>query len=346
MLRVATVLSAREWEARLVAAARETAMVKLVLRAFVPDEVSNQADSIDVVVAGSETPWVTPTRVASWRRLGLRVVGLHPASDRPAAERLAAGGADLVLCDDLEADLVIREIRLLDAAPIESHQGSGRLIVVTGVHGGSGVTEVALALAWNESGRARTVLVDGNLIAPSIAVRLGLPPRPDLTDVVDEALGSGVPSVEGMPTTGRLVVIPGSMRDGDTGLRPEAVVDVATALAIDSTVVLDAGAWPSSGSMVSEADQAVVVAGGTPTAIVRLARLAEGWIGPRPHLILNEVHGARRLEVVAAVRRWSGLEPAAIVPPSRRLHAAAVSGAEPPSMLRRRLITVGRGDGE
>ena len=53
--RIATVLSAREWESAVVAMARETATVRLVLRAYQPDDVSRRIDEIDVVIAGAET---------------------------------------------------------------------------------------------------------------------------------------------------------------------------------------------------------------------------------------------------------------------------------------------------
>ena len=188
MLRVATVLSAREWEARLVAAARESAAVKLVLRAYLPEEVTRRADSIDVVVAGAETSWVTPTRVAAWRRLGIRVVGVHTRADRPAVERLNAGGADLILEEDLDAEQLVREIRLLDPRSRDQSNPRGRVVTVTGVRGGPGRTEIATALAWAAAGKGEASLVDADLVGPSIAVRLGLPPRPDLADCVDIAL--------------------------------------------------------------------------------------------------------------------------------------------------------------
>jgi len=346
MLRVATVLSAREWEARLVASARDSALVKLVLRAFLPDEVTSQADGIDVVVAGAETPWVTATRVAAWRRLGLRVVGLHAPSDRPAAERLEAGGADLVMCDDLDADLIVREIRLLDVESRELEARSGRLIAVTGVPGAPGVTEVAVAIAWNEAGGGQSVLLDGNLAAPSVAVRLGLSPRPDLVDLIDASLGSAVPSIDPFPRLGRLSVVPGALRSRDPGIRSDAVVDVVVALATDHTVVADSGTWPNSGAVLREADAAVVVASGTPTSIVRLARLAEGWTGPTPHLVINGVALSRSADVVAAARRWSGLEPFAVIPRSRRVLSAASTGIAPAGTLRRRLVGVGRSNGD
>ena len=343
MLRVATVLSAREWEARLVAAARDAATIRLVLRAFLPDEVGSQAEAIDVVVAGAETPWVTPTRVAAWRRLGLRVVGLHARADRPARDRLTAGGADLVLADDLDAEQIVREIRLLDASTPEATNREGSMTAVTGVAGGSGVTEIAVALAWNAAGRGDCVLVDGNLPAPALAIRLGLPPRPDLADVFDHALGNGGPTLEEAPRVGRLAIVPGPLRPSDPGLKADVVADMAIALSAHHSVVVDVGSGPQATPVIREADRVVLVVSGTPTGIVRLARAVEGWTGPQPDLVLNMVPAGRRHDVVLAARRWSGLDPVAVVPVSRRVMHAGASGADPHRTLRRRLLSVDDG---
>ncbi|MCH8949176.1 MAG: hypothetical protein IIB87_02225 [Chloroflexi bacterium] len=51
-IRVATVLSAREWEPGLVAHARDTAALRIVLRAYQPSDIETRAEDIDVVVAG------------------------------------------------------------------------------------------------------------------------------------------------------------------------------------------------------------------------------------------------------------------------------------------------------
>jgi hypothetical protein len=84
--RVATVLSARDWESGLVSLAKETAEVRMVLRAYRPEEVEEEAHRLDVVVAGAETSWVTPARIATWRRRGLRVVACsRPVTGPPAS---------------------------------------------------------------------------------------------------------------------------------------------------------------------------------------------------------------------------------------------------------------------
>src|SRR3989337_1173135 len=76
------------WLRRLVAHARETAELRIVLRAFQPDEIEERRDEIDIVVAGAEVAWVTPAQIATWRRMGLNVVGVHARGDVPAAAML------------------------------------------------------------------------------------------------------------------------------------------------------------------------------------------------------------------------------------------------------------------
>ena len=232
-LRVATVLSAREWESRLVAAARTSASVRLVLRAFLPDEVIEHSHELDVVVVGSETPWVSTARLAAWVRAGIRVVGIHPMGDRPAADRLASAGVDLVLSDDLPAETILREIRLLEPAA-ERSDPSHPLVAVTSGGGAPGRTEIALALAWTLAGRARCTLVDADLTAPGLAVRLGIPPRPDLADAVDAVHETGTVPDHLLHPAGRLRIVTGSHRSGEPPLRPEPVFDVIDAPADDT----------------------------------------------------------------------------------------------------------------
>lgn len=326
MLRVATVLSAREWEARFVAAARESAAVRLVMRAYLPDEVAGRAQDIDVVVAGAETPWITATRVAAWRRLGLRVVGVHQTADAPAAERLAAGGADLVLEESIESDRMVREIRLLEAEVPSDQSRQGRLVAVTGCRGAPGRTEIAVALAWAASRRTMTALVDADLVGASIAVRLGLPPRPDLADCVDQAI-EGEPVVARSQAFGRLSIVPGALRPA--GIRSESALDVAEALAADRTVIADVGPWVEAGTFLRAADSVLFVVEATPIGIVRASRIVESWDGATPSVVLNKVRMRDEGDVVAALRRWTGLDAALVIPRRRGIQRAAAAGTAP-----------------
>jgi len=328
--RVATVLSAREWESSFVAHAREAATVRLVLRAFVPDEVSGESDRIDVVVAGAETSWVTPARIRAWRRSGLRIVGIHPRGDQPARERLAAGGADEILPDDSGPEAIARAALLLEpTAPAVTDAPTGRLMVVTGGRGAPGRTEVALALAWASAGSTPTLLVDLDLEAPAVAIRLGVPPRPDVTEAADAVLATGTLPETALQRVGSLRLLVGSHRSGEPPLRAGLVDDlVDAARAIAAMVIVDAGPWPASERLVKQATDAALVTATSPNALVRAARIAAEWSGPPPSLVVNQAprdHGS----AIESLRQWVGLEPTAVIPRRRSVSARARSGRGP-----------------
>ena len=79
-LRVATVLSAREWEPTLVSQARETAAVRIVLRAYQPREIEERADEIDVVVAGADPAHDNAVRIILVKILDQFEQGLFSAA--------------------------------------------------------------------------------------------------------------------------------------------------------------------------------------------------------------------------------------------------------------------------
>ena len=137
-LRAATILSAREWESALVARARETAEVRLVLRAFRPGEIERAADRIDVVVAGAEVPWFTPARIGAWRRRGLRVIGVYPAGDRPARDRLDRARADETVPDDLPIPVLMRAVcfQVPEVVPRPIVNRAAPIVAIAGPRGG------------------------------------------------------------------------------------------------------------------------------------------------------------------------------------------------------------------
>lgn len=340
-LRLATVLSAREWEARLVAAARATASVRLTLRAFRPDEISDRRDDLDVVVVGSETPWASGARLVSWRRSGLRVVGVHPAGDGPGQRQLLASDLDLVLPDDLPAEVMLREIRLLDP-PAARESAEHPLVAVTGPRGAPGRTEVALALAWVLADEGRTVLVDADLEAPAVAVRLGCPPRPDLADAVESVHESGTVRDADLVDLGRLSVIPGSYRRGEPPLRRDPVHDAIEALRASMPVVADLGPWPAGVQTIKASTTAIVVVDASPLGVVRAASLVADWSGPPPTIVLNRVTASRSDDAARALRRWTGLEASVVLPLTSAVVDAQRAGAPPHRRFLKAMVGVGR----
>ena len=290
-IRVATVLSAREWEPGLVQHARDTASLRVVLRAYRPSDIENRASEIDVVVAGGEVAWVTPRQIATWRRLGFGVVGVHPAGDAPAAQLLELGGANEVVPDSIDVAALVQAVRFV-APRFENPtvEAKGLVTAVVGPRGAPGCTEIALAYAWSRSRTGSVVLVDADLEAPALAVRLGLPPRPDITDAADAVRAAGTIDEECLHQIGSLSVITGSHRPGETPLRDTMITGVIDAAAARfDDVVLDVGTIGTDSARVEEADVVLLVVDASAVGVVRAAQLTSQWMGPQPSLIINRV---------------------------------------------------------
>ncbi|MEA3511675.1 MAG: hypothetical protein U9R51_09590 [Actinomycetota bacterium] len=342
-VRVATVLSARDWEPGLVSYARETAELRIVLRAFQPHEIEEQADDIDVVVAGGEVSWVTPVQIAAWQRAGLGVLGVHPHDDGPAAVMLRTAGVDELLPDTADVRSIVTAIRFI--SPSSAHverRGTGLVISVIGPRGAPGTTEIALALAWESGGPSSTVLIDLDMSAPSVAIRLGLPARPDITDVADQVRMTGAIANEALHRMGPISVITGSHRIGEAPLRPAMVDDVidAATVAFDRTVV-DLGTAEPDDPVLKRSDVAVLIVDGSAVGVVRAAQLVSAWSGPPPTIVLNRVAPRDKANVIAATLEWTGIEPAIVIPDRPAVRAASLAAKRPDGRLRRSLAAMG-----
>lgn len=341
-MRVATVLSARPWESELVTAARETAAVKLVMRAYQPEDIFQSYGKLDVVVVGAETAWLGPALIADWRRQGLHVIGIYPAGDRPAAEMLDAGGCNEILADTVSPGEILSAVRLADFAVLGAGPSTGKLVVVTGPRGAPGRTEVAVALAWGFAENGRCLLADLDLEAPAIAIRLGVAPRPDLADAADGVRRLGVLTKDMLRQVGKLSVVVGSHRLGEPELKPQLAEETVEAgLGTYPVVVADLGpGLIQHARLIKRADVAVLVVEAAANGIVRAAKLLSEWSGPPPTLVLNRVTPAGRQEVIKSVRKWTGLEPAVLIPERAQIQHVARAARPPDRLLLRALRPV------
>jgi Flp pilus assembly CpaE family ATPase len=342
-IRVATVLSARDWEPNLVAHAHETAAIRIVLRAFQPSDLEARAADIDVVVASGDVSWVTSRQVTTWKRLGLGVVGVFPAGDQPAADLLTRGGANEVVPDGIDAESLVQAIRFVAPRALKAvSEEMGTVTVVAGARGAPGCTEIALAYALSRSKATSTVLIDLDLAAPAIAVRLGLPPRPDIADVADAVRIEGVLDHHDLHTFEHLSVITGSHRRGQSGITEtmvQGVVDAARG-EFDEAIV-DLGAVEPGNIMIAEADRAIVVVDASAVGIVRAAQLTAEWVGPTPYVVVNRVNARGSADAVQAVKQWTGLEPVAVIPDHHKVRQASMSARRPHRRLCRAMAGVG-----
>ncbi|MBT8249752.1 MAG: hypothetical protein KJN81_05780 [Acidimicrobiia bacterium] len=330
--KVATVLSAREWESSLVASAQRAATIRLVGRVYQPDEI--EAMNVDVVVVGAETSWLSAARLQSWRREGIRVVGIYPRGDTPARSLLELGGADEVLSDDTPADAILRHIRSIPTGRSQRIRKAGQLIVVGGPRGAPGRTEVAVALslAWSRS--ASVLLLDLDQDAPSIGIRLGLAPRPDLVDLLDDIRSGRAVDPKSYPRYRDLAVGPGSHR-AERYVVPSTHVEelLDATLAAFELVVVDTSPGVHELEFVfKRSDHAVLVSDATAVGLIRTARMVAEWAGPPPALVINRAVGATS-EIVRAARKWTGLEPAAIIKQHARIREAAGKADSPDRYL-------------
>ena len=336
LVRVATVLSAQPWEAELVALARSNASVRVVTRAYEPDDVERA--NPDVVVVGAETAWLTPARMLAWKAAGYRIVGLYPLPDRPAAERLEIGGVDEILSNDTPAPVVLRTIRAVAAVPGEARP-SGRTVAVVGPPGSPGVTETAISIAWGLAALAPTLVMEVHPATPTLAIRLRTPPRPNIQDSLDAVAATGrMP--RSLPTTERPSVLPGAHQSRPGAWPAAADLLEAARLAYD-WVVIDAGAVSADDPLLGYVNQAVLVVDAASRGLVRAARYVTSWTGVMPALIVNRVppnaKTAVRDDILRAARLCTGLEPSLLIEDDPHIAAASRLGDPPHDELVRQL---------
>jgi len=343
--------------------------------------------SYAVLVVDDIARVLTPRIVAELHRRDRRVIAVHAAGDHHAREALSRLGVDAAIPDSAPPEELVEAIVALAPAssaaaddpfaaiarelghelpgdvappPREGPAGQpaqGLVTVVLAVSGGAGATEVALALAGALGGRReRTVLVDADEVAPSLAQRMAQPLVPNLRNAVD-AVERGVGSLEET-----LVALP--ERDGGfellcglanprdwPDLRPDSVVEVVGELrGSHGQVVVNAG--PSvedvtapgglarhgiTRSMLVVADQLVVVAGGTPIGLSRLLV----WLGDHTdlarskplHVVLNRAPAGvfKRSELEREVLRSFLPSSLHLLPADKRVEDAVWNGHTVPS---------------
>lgn len=184
----------------------------------------------------------------------------------------------------------------------------GQITAVLGASGGCGVTEVAIELARSLGRRGeRTVMVDGDEVAPSLAQRLNLALHPNLRTAVDvvehstgrlaeclTAIANNLEVLVGLPHPKDWVELRGSdmlnvIEDLARG-RPQVVVNTAPYVE-DLTTFCGADRFGISRAAISIANTVVIVCSPTPVGVTRLvdrvADLSETIDGKPVHVVVN-----------------------------------------------------------
>lgn len=296
---LALALSARDWSDHLRRFIADHGGARVRVTALGPDDLVDE--SFDVLVIDDICSFLTPHLVEVVKASGRAVIGVHdPEEFSDGSERLfECGVTDVIPAGALPEEFLEVIGRVADlTAPIErestphrstpsdaTRAEAGRVIVVAGPGGGTGVTEVAIALAdaMRRSGRA-VALVDGDDEAAAMAQRLGLGMHPNVRTAIDviEQRSAGVLTTlqdrSGIPV---MVGMPGV--DGWAGIRPRQLIGVVDELIAGfEHVIVDAGnrpgAWLAESGMVralvDRADVGVCVAAPSPVGVARLL----GWL--------------------------------------------------------------------
>lgn len=310
--RVVTVLSAHTWETNFTAVAIASSMVRHVDRL----EHDRPFANADVVIVSADTPWITSTKIRHWQHAGLRVIGIHAPGDKPARRLLAA-------CDEIRStasdpQALVHLARIL-GSNARLTQADGSLWFVTGPAGSPGRTEVAIALARAMTLTGETSLIDGDRDNPSVSIRLGLPPDPNIGSITH--IGEA-------PSIGALRVLPGAF-----GVTPptQAKFEALCQAALDTIgdAVIDGSSWQS-GYRIPVDAQAIFVCDASPSGAIRAALTLKTWDLEPPLLIVNRVTD---FDMVPSIRAATGLEPALLIEESSAIRAASIRCAPSPPEL-------------
>lgn len=300
---IATVHTPRAWEGELVQAARVTGLARVVRRCLRPVEVEMTLASVDIVVIGGETPWLSEYLVKAWRHTGTVVVGMVPPGDGPSRVLFERAGCDLVLDQGQPAVQVLTAVLglVVDATPADR----GEVITVVGPRGAPGRSEMALGIAWLLSRRQPTLLVELDTEAPSLGLRLGLCPHLGLA-AADPAVGEPVYRQKARLS---VVTLPPSV--GSPG-RSSVTRVLEAARAHFASVVMDPGPVDPASLDFRSAVVAMVV-DPAPAGIVRAGRALAGWRADPPLVIINRLSPGDEV-ALRSVRAATGLDPVAVVP--------------------------------
>jgi MinD-like ATPase involved in chromosome partitioning or flagellar assembly len=202
----------------------------------------------------------------------------------------------------------------------------GHVTVVLGTGGGVGATEVSIELARALGKRGeRTVLVDGDELAPSIAQRLNLSLHPNIrtaVDVVEHGSGrlseclvgiaSGMEALVGLPHPRDWIEMRGTdmtaLVDELSRGRPHIVINASPAIE-DLGGFGGTDRYGMTRAAVVSADMIVLVCPPTPMGIARLidraAELTEIADGKPVHVVVNKMPKSnyKRNEIAREIQR-------------------------------------------
>lgn len=234
------------------------------------------------------------------------------------------------------------------AKPINADRRKGHVTAVFGASGGSGVTEVAIELARALGRRGeRTVLVDADEMAPSLAQRLSLSLHPNLrtaVDVVEHGTGripdtlttiaTGLEVLVGLPHPRDWVEVRGSDLTAVVGelSRGRGQIVVNASPFIEDLAPFGADRFGVSRAVIAGADDVIVVCPPTPVGIARLidraAELSELAAGKPLHVVVNRNQSGKfkQKEILAEIGRSFNATTVTFLPADTKVEKASWDG--------------------
>jgi MinD-like ATPase involved in chromosome partitioning or flagellar assembly len=270
-------------------------------------------ESFDVLLIDDICSFLTPRLVARVKSSGREVVGVFdPAEFADGKERLLECGVSDVVEADAHPDEFLRVISRVAQHVVTTTLTDGgagdpvipevpeprmqKILAVGGPAGGTGSTEVAIAIACRlgEAGR-RVVLIDADEVAPSIAQRLSLSIHPNLRTAIDIMEHRTGPLTSVTQRVGDIAVIAGLPNVSDwSEVRPTQVTDLIEDLsAVFDHVVVNVGShlenlgfggasdrFGISRRTIAGADRAIAVSLPNPVGVGRTL----GWLAEAQRL--------------------------------------------------------------
>jgi MinD-like ATPase involved in chromosome partitioning or flagellar assembly len=314
----------------------------------------------DVLIIDDTSSILSRRLVIDLQRMGTAVVGVFDDSEGDAGRRrLEELGVDECIRGDAPPGAflaVIEMVATAENAPTSpdperrsSNQGpAGRVVAVVAASGGTGATEIAVALGAMLRSRSRSVVVvDADDVTPSIAQRLGLPVYPNLWTAAEAVVhgGGGHESAVVVHESG-LGVLCGLAGASRASLPADDVSAVLRELAADhSVVVANASAKvglpgraegahisPIAMSVLAAAGSVVLVGAASPVGVTRIVSwLSEAGSLIRQgdvHLVLNRFPGGgfRAAEIVDELLLLSTPRSVTVVPADQRVQRAEWRG--------------------
>ena len=324
----------------------------------------------DCLVLDHQASMLTAQLVARLHREGRAIVGVEDPSQPSTRERLVDLGVDAVVPSDAEPRLFAERIMSVvrarprgdyhdvlsdldaqlsgsdrpDHPAVDAHDGRGTVVVVTGASEGAGATELAVELAVALRRRERSaVLVDADLVAPSLAQRLYVSTSDIRTSNLLTAIdavhrGSGSLNACVAETTAGCALICGLEQPGAwETVAPTEVAGVVAELStrFAYTIVQTAAPieqLPSARHDVARrllqiADRVLVVTDANPVGLQRLTRwmwFASTLLDPAiVHVVCNHSNPETRADVEREVLRTLAESTIDHLPDDPRVRAAA-----------------------